>query len=89
MSLILIKYSPDHPAEGAKLSSAKEADCAVLIQNGVYWAACDALKDAKCPVYAIKDDFLARGYEEGQFDIELIDYDALVELIERNEGFVG
>lgn len=89
MALILIKYGPDHPAEGAKLSSAREGDCAVLIQNGVYWAARDALKSAKCQVYAIKDDFLARGYEEEQLDIELIDYDALVELIERNEGFLG
>lgn len=89
MSLILVKYGPDHPAERLKLSSAREGDCVVLIQNGVYWAACNAIKGVNASVYAVKDDLLARGYEEGQFDVELIDYDALVELVERNEVFVG
>lgn len=87
MALILVKYGTDHPVEQLKIKSAKAEDKIVLIQNGVYWA----LKDIETPakVYAIKDDFLARGYSEEDAKVSLISYSEFIDLLESEEKFIG
>ncbi|WP_041075691.1 sulfurtransferase complex subunit TusB [Thermotoga caldifontis] len=87
MALILVKYGTDHSVEQLKIKSAKAEDKIVLIQNGVYWA----LKDLETPakVYAIKDDFLARGYSEEDAKVNLISYSEFIDLLESEEKFIG
>ncbi|MBC7123719.1 MAG: sulfurtransferase complex subunit TusB [Pseudothermotoga sp.] len=87
MALILVKYGTDHPVEQLKIKSAKAEDKIVLIQNGVYWA----LKNVETPakVYAIKDDFLARGYSEEDAKVNLISYSEFIDLLESEEKFIG
>ncbi len=87
MALILVKYGTDHSVEQLKIKSAKAEDKIVLIQNGVYWA----LKDVETPakVYAIKDDFLARGYSEEDAKVNLISYSEFIDLLESEEKFIG
>ncbi|HEY8540836.1 MAG TPA: sulfurtransferase complex subunit TusB [Pseudothermotoga sp.] len=84
MALILIKFGTNNPAEKIKLESASLDDDVVLIQNGIYWALNDMKQYTKAKVYAIKEDFLARGYEESNSKVPLINYAQLIELIEKH-----
>lgn len=87
MALILVKYGTDHVVEKIKISSANAEDKVVLVQNGVYWA----LENVKTPakVYAIKDDFVARGYCEADSKVSLITYDEFIDLLASEEKFIG
>ncbi len=87
MALILVKYGTDHPAEKLKIKSAKPDDKIILIQNGVYWALEEIESPAK--IYAIKDDFIARGYSESESKVPLISYSEFVSLLEAEEKFIG
>ncbi|ABV33873.1 MULTISPECIES: DsrH/TusB family sulfur relay protein [Pseudothermotoga] len=87
MALILVKYGVDHPVEKLKIENAKAGDKIVLIQNGVFWA----LKkyETKAKIFAIKDDFLSRGYKEEDSQVPLIDYPQFIELVESEPQFIG
>jgi tRNA 2-thiouridine synthesizing protein B len=89
MALVLIKYGYDNPAEKVKMKTTKEEDSVVLIQNGVFWALKDEIKDVKGKIYAIKEDFLARGYSTEDSKVELIDYPSFIDILEREEKFIG
>ncbi|WP_126993192.1 sulfurtransferase complex subunit TusB [Thermosipho globiformans] len=89
MALVLVKYGINHPVEKLKIENAKEEDSIVLIQDGVYWNLQDLSSLTKANVYILKEDFLARGYKEDEAKYNLIDYDGFVELIEKEEKFIG
>ncbi len=89
MALILVKYGPNNPAEQIKLNSATIEDDVVLIQNGVYWALEDLKTQTKANVFAIKDDFISRGYNESESKVPLIDYGKFIELIEKHPKSIG
>lgn len=87
MALILVKYGTNHPVERLKINSARAEDKVVLVQNGVYWALENLQTPAK--VYALKDDFVARGYSETDSKVSLITYGEFVDLLEGEEKFIG
>lgn len=89
VALIIVKYGPNNPAEKIKLETATENDDVVLLQNGVYWILQDVKKYTKANVYALRDDFLARGYDESDSSVPLISYAQLVELIEKHPKSIG
>ncbi len=90
MALVLIKYGFDNPAERVKINTTKEEDSVVLIQNGVFWALKEDIeKKVKGKIYAIKEDFLARGYSEKDSHVKLIDYSSFMDIIEKEEKFIG
>lgn len=91
MALILIKHGLDNPAERVKLKVATESDKVVLIQNGIYFATLEnitALTNGE--VFVLRNDLEARGFCPDEFDnLNLIDYDGLIQLIEGEEKFIG
>ncbi|MGQ9856837.1 MAG: sulfurtransferase complex subunit TusB [Fervidobacterium sp.] len=91
MALVLVKYGVDNPAERVKFEIANENDKIVLIQNGVFFAVVeDVTKLTKAEVYALKNDLEARGFCTADVkNVKLVDYDGLVELIEKEEKFIG
>lgn len=89
MALVLIKYGINHPIERMKIENAKEEDSIVLIQDGVYWNLEDLSSLTKAKIYILKEDFLARGYKEEETNHTLIDYDGFIDIIEKEEKFIG
>ena len=90
--VIMIKYGLYNEIEKRKMSFADEGDTVVLIQNGIFWTLKDAykkyVKDG-VKVVALKEDYLARGYEEKSSPVPLISYDELIELFEKDHRTVG
>jgi len=90
--VIMIKYGLYHEIEKRKMSFAKNGDTVVLIQNGIFWTIGEAykkyVKDG-VKVVALKDDYLARGYEEKFSPVPLISYDEFIEILEKDHRFVG
>jgi len=89
MALMLIKYGINHPIERMKIESAREEDSIVLIQDGVYWNLEDLSNLTKAKIYILKEDLLARGYKEEDANHNLIDYDGFIDIIEKEEKFIG
>ena len=89
MALVLVKYGSDNSAEKIKLQTAKNSDSIVLIQDGIFWALNDELKNFQGNINVIKEDFLARGYSEEECKFNLLDYSEFVDLIEKEEKFIG
>lgn len=89
MALILVKYGLDNSAEKIKIENSDKNDCIVLIQNGIYWNFSEKLNYIDCKTYVIKEDFLARGYDYKNCKYKLIDYAELVDIIEKEEKFIG
>jgi tRNA 2-thiouridine synthesizing protein B len=89
MALVLVKYGLGNSAEKMKLQTAKEEDSIVLIQDGVFWSLNDELKDTKGNIKIIKEDYLARGYKEEDCKYTLINYSEFIDLIEKEEKFIG
>jgi tRNA 2-thiouridine synthesizing protein B len=87
MALILIKHGTQNATEKTKLECAREDDSVVLIQDGVFWAITDEIKDLKANVYVLQDDFSARGYqvETANANTTMIDYLELVDIIAKEE----
>ena len=85
MALVLIKHGVHHSIARIKIECAKEDDCLVLIQDGVFWAITNEIGDVKADVYALKEDFCARGYQVGVTDVPMIGYPELVDLIVKAE----
>ena len=90
--VIMIKYGLYHEIEKRKMSFAKNGDTVVLIQNGIFWTIGEVykkyVKDG-VRVVALKDDYLARGYEEKSSPVPLISYDEFIEILEKDHRFVG
>ncbi|MGM0640850.1 MAG: sulfurtransferase complex subunit TusB [Thermotogota bacterium] len=89
MALVLVKYGLGNSAEKIKLQTAKDSDSIVLIQDGVFWALNDELKDFQGNINVVKEDYLARGYSEKDCKHTLLDYSELIDLIEKEEKFIG
>ena len=87
MALILIKHGTQNSTEKTKLECAREDDSIVLIQDGVFWAITDEIKDLKANVYVLQDDFHARGYqvETANINVSMINYSELVDIIAQEE----
>ena len=85
MALVLIKHGVHHPIERIKIECADENDCVVLVQDGVFWAITNEIKDVKADVYALQEDFCARGYQVGAADVSMISYPELVDIIVKEE----
>ncbi len=90
--VIMIKYGLYNEIEKRKMSFADEGDTVVLIQNGIFWTLKDAykkyIKDG-VKVVALKEDYLARGYEEKDSPVPLISYDELIEIFEKDHRTAG
>ena len=90
MALILIKHGLENPVEKIKMKAAKDEDSIVLIQNGIFWAiGNDALKDVRGKIYALEEDLLARGYKKEDSKVELIDYASFLDVVEKEDKFIG
>lgn len=89
MALILVKYGVHHPIEKTKLECANEHDHVVLVQDGVFWAVTDEIQEVKGNICALREDFCARGYQEGSAHVSLIGYPELVDIIEKEEKMIG
>lgn len=89
MALVLVKYGLDNPAEKIKLSNTKDEDTIVFIQNGIFWTRIDEINSIKGKKVAIKDDFICRGYDESEAKVKLIDYTSFIDIIEKEEKFIG
>ena len=90
--LVIVKYPPSREISKRKLELAREGDVVVLIQDGVLYALGDPviedLKNRGVKVYALKEDFEARGCRESA--AELISYEGFVDLLEeKGEKVMG
>ena len=89
MALILVKFNNTHPIEKIKIQNAKRDDTVVLIQDGIYWGLEDGKKLTDSKIVAIKEDVLARGYDEKDLNVDLIDYHEFIDIIEKEDKFIG
>jgi len=94
MALILIKFGNDREIAKTLLKISKEGDNVLLIQDGVLWALDEKtvkdMESKKVNLYAGKEDLEARGYTQGlNKDISILDYDGVIDLIEKNEKIIG
>ena len=92
--LIIVKYPPSREIERRKMALAKEKDVVFLIQDGVLFATdeetIESLKSRGVEVFALKEDFIARGYDESESFAELVNYSEAVDLIvEKGERVIG
>jgi sulfur relay protein TusB/DsrH len=55
----------------------------------VFWALKKEVKNYKGNFFALKEDFLSRGYSPEDSVMELVDYNQLIDLIEKNEKSIG
>jgi tRNA 2-thiouridine synthesizing protein B len=89
MALVLIKFNNYHPIEKIKIESAKKEDTIVLIQDGIYWGLENLKELTEAEVVAIKEDVLARGYREEDISAKLVDYHGFIDIVEKQERFIG
>lgn len=88
----IVKFGINHPISKRKLTLSEDGDSVVLIQNGVFWAITDfidGVKEKGVKVYALKDDFLAKGYREEDSKVPLISYDELIDILEKDKKVLG
>lgn len=90
--LIIIKNSPNTPEgkRGVKLARDMAADIC-LIQNAVYFAQRDRLEGFCGMVFLLNEDARLRGLSSKEIDrgVKEIDYDALVDLIIKEDKVIG
>jgi len=90
--VILVKYGINSEEAKIKFNLALPGDKVVLIQNGVFWALTEKpleLKKENIEVYAIKDDFEARGYKDSESKVPLITYEEFIQLLESDNKTLG
>ncbi len=92
--LIIVKYPPTRKISWEKLSLAKKGDVVVLIQDAVLYALgdpkIDELKEIGVEVYALKDDFNARGYSDDMSSVDLVSYGEFIDLVvEKGQRAAG
>jgi len=90
--LVIIKSAPD-TVEGkraVKLARDMAADIC-LIQNAVYFAQKERLEGFCGTVFVINEDSRLRGLKSEDMDkgVKAIDYDALVDLVTKEDKVVG
>ena len=49
----------------------------------------DELKERGVNVYACKDDLIARGYDPSTVNANVVDYEGIVDLIEKNPKIIS
>ena len=94
MALILIKFGNDREIAKTLLKISKEGDNVLFIQDGVLWILDEKtvkdMESKKVNLYAVKEDLEARGYTQGlNKGISILDYDGVIDLIEKNEKIIG
>jgi tRNA 2-thiouridine synthesizing protein B len=92
MALIIVKKSPANQLPEFLLKLALPQDKVIFIQDGVIFAIEKNLKDLVkegVELFALKEDFIARGFEESESQIPLIDYEEWADLIERDEKIIS
>ncbi len=90
--VIIVKYGLNNEIERRKMEFAEPGDTVVLIQNGVFWlVGNEARKIVKegVQICALKDDYLARGYDEGDTSEKLISYEDFIEILEKDHRTIG
>jgi sulfur relay protein TusB/DsrH len=90
--LVIIKSAPD-TTEGKRavaLATDSKADIC-LIQNGVYFAQGERLKNFNGIPYLIGEDARLRGLKDSELheNAKKIDYEALVDLLSENDKTIG
>ncbi len=92
MALIIVKKSPNEKISEFMLSSALKGDKVLFIQDGVIFSIFPSAKNLVkegVELFALKEDFLARGFQENASKIPLIDYDGFAELVEKEEKIIS
>lgn len=92
MALIIVKKSPNEKISEFLLRNALPGDKVFLIQDGVIFSVLPSLKNLVkegVSLFALKEDFLARGFKEDDSQVSLLDYDGFAELIEKEEKIIS
>lgn len=92
MALIIVKKSPNERISEFLLSSALPGDKVLFIQDGVIFSILPSVKSLVkegVELFALKEDFLARGFQENTSQVSLIDYDGFAELVEKEEKIIS
>jgi sulfur relay protein TusB/DsrH len=90
--IVMIKSAPDTTDGATGLTLAKEGGAElVLLQNGVYFAQKERIKDFPGTVYVLDDDKRLRGLTDSEIDgrVKTIDYDKLTDIITGGDKVVG
>ncbi len=92
--MIIVKYPPTRKISREKLSLAKEGDVVVLLQDAVLYALGDSkiddLKQKNVEIFALREDFNARGYSDDMSVVDLISYEDFIDLVvEKGEKAAG
>jgi sulfur relay protein TusB/DsrH len=90
--IVMIKSAPDTPEgrRGLAIAQDMSADI-VLLQNGIYFLAKDALEGFNNVAYVLEDDVRLRGLKgDGTAaKYKTITYDGLVDLMEETDKVLG
>jgi sulfur relay protein TusB/DsrH len=90
--LLLLKNSADttEGKRGLKLATNLEADL-VLLQNGIYLAQNESLRNFNRSIYLLDEDMRLRGINPESVGIKakVIDYDGLINLMIDHEKVIG
>ena len=87
--LIIIKSSPDTPEARQALNLAKSTNAGIcLVQNGVYLAVKEDIKDISGSAYALSEDLALRGLKPA-FNVKSIDYEELIDIMNESEKVIG
>ncbi len=87
--LIIIKSSPETPEARQALDLAKSMNAGIcLVQNAVYFAAREKVKDITGLVYALSEDMTLRGLKLAG-NVKSIDYDELIDIMNGSEKVMG
>ncbi|HEX8947572.1 MAG TPA: DsrH/TusB family sulfur metabolism protein [Dissulfurispiraceae bacterium] len=90
--LVIIKSAPDTPEgkRGIELARDMAADIC-LIQNAVYFAHSEKLKDFPTIAYVLDEDCRLRGVGDSQLvkSIKKLDYDGLIDRMTAGDRVIG
>ena len=90
--IVMIKSAPDTNDGGLGLNLAMHSGAdLVLMQNGIYFAQKDRLKDFLGSLYIMEDDKRLRGFKDSELDTraKVINYDQLTDIITAGRKVVG
>jgi len=92
MALIIIKKSPDYQVSHLLLEVVLPQDKVVFIQDGVLFAVEKDIKELVkegVELYALKEDFVARGFDEHESLVKLVTYDEFAEIVEKEPKIIS
>ncbi len=90
--LVIIKSAPDTTEGKRAVALARDSKADIcLIQNGVYFAQGEKLKDFSGAAYLIGEDARLRGLKDSELNenTKKIDYEALVDLLSEHDKTIG